>query len=104
MDCGEFTNEAQLVGRVAVEVIDEPDTISRRPEVVDVVAGLAGRPGLNHLFGGNGHNPDAFVVALASGLRPYTELPLEDPDLVEHIGTLAAALHGNLRINDAELH
>jgi hypothetical protein len=94
MDHSEFAQEAQLVGRVALEVVDEPDTIARHPEVVGVVAGLAGREGLNALFGDNGHDPDAFVSALAAGLRPYTELPLTEPDLVENVGVLAVALQG----------
>jgi hypothetical protein len=75
-----------------LEVVDEPDTIARHPEVVEVVAGLAGREGLNDLFGSNGHDPDAFVTALAAGLRPYTELPLTEPELVENVGVLAVAL------------
>lgn len=95
----DFTQEAQLVSRVALEIVDEPDTVSRRPEVVETVASLAGREGLNDLFGGNGHDPDAFVTALAAGLRPYTELPLTEPELVEGVSLLAVALQGQLNTN-----
>jgi hypothetical protein len=93
MNYSEFASAAELVGQVAREAIDEPDAIARHPEVVEVVAGLAGMPGLNDLFGGNGHDPDAFVTALAEGLQPYKELPLEDPQVVEDVCHLAAALH-----------
>jgi hypothetical protein len=80
--------EAELILRVAQEAVDEPDAVSRHPEVVDAVASFAGRAELNALFG----DPDAFVTALAEGLRPYTELPLEDPEIVESLCVLAAAL------------
>ena len=87
-----MNHEAELIVRVAHEAVDEPDAVFRHPEVVDAIAGLAGREGLHALLGGNGHDPDAFVTALAEGLRPYTELPLEDPEVVENLAVLAAAL------------
>lgn len=96
-----FTRQAQLIGLVASEIVDEPDAIARHPEVVDVVAGLAGHDGLNELFGGNGHDPDAFVTALAAGLRPYQEQMLTDaPELVEDMAFLAVALRGQWKPND----
>lgn len=101
MDYSEFIFEAGLVVQVAHEVVDEPDTVARHPDVVDAIASLAGRPGLNDLFGGNGHDPDAFVSALAEGLRPYTDEPLEDPEIIENIAVLAAALRP-LLVEDAQ--
>lgn len=91
-----MNHEAELIVRVAQEAVDEPDAVFRHPEVVDAVAGLAGREELHALLGGNGHDPDAFVTALAEGLRPYTELPLEDPEIVESLAVLAAALQPTL--------
>jgi hypothetical protein len=99
MDHSEFAEQAQLVGQVAFEAVDEPDAVARHPEVIDVVASLAGREGLNALFGGNGHDPDAFVTALAAGLRPYRELPLEDPEIVENMAMLAVALRGEYNLD-----
>jgi hypothetical protein len=99
MENNGFTQEAQLVGLVAAEAVDEPDAIARHPEVVDVIADLAGREGLNALFGSNGHDPEAFVTALAAGLRPYKEWPLEDPGLVENMALLAAALRGEYNLD-----
>jgi hypothetical protein len=99
-----FAQEAQLVGLVAHEAVDEPDAIARHPEVVDVVANLAGRDGLNALFGSNGHDPEAFVTALAAGLRPYQEMPLEDPGLVENMALLAVALRGDYNLDHPAAH
>lgn len=99
MDKNGFALEAQLVGLVASEAVDEPDAVERHPEIVDVVADLAGREGLNALFGSNGHDPAAFVTALAAGLRPYRALPLEDPGLVENMALLAVALRGEYNLD-----
>lgn len=100
-----FADEAKLVALVAAEAVDEPDAIARHPEVVDVVARLAGRHGLNELFGSNGHDPDAFVTALAEGMRPYREMPLTDaPDLVENMALLAVALRGQFNENGHPPH
>jgi hypothetical protein len=97
LGCAEFTDQARLVGAVATEAIDEPDAIMRHPEVVDAIAGLAGQHGLNDLFGGNGHDPDAFVAGLADALRPYKAEPLNDaPELVQALNVLAVALRGEL--------
>lgn len=101
MENNGFAEQAQLVGLVAHEAIDEPDAVARHPEVVGVVAGLAGREGLNALFGSNGHDSAAFVTALAAGLQPYTELPLEDPEIVENMATLAVALRGEYNLDHA---
>jgi hypothetical protein len=99
MERSDFAVEARLVGLVAAEAVEEPDAVARHPEVVDTIAGLADRDGLGALFGSNGHDPAAFVTALASGLRPYTELPLEDPVIVENMALLAQALRGEFPQN-----
>jgi hypothetical protein len=46
----------------------------------------------------NGHDPAAFVTALAAGLQPYKVLPLEDPELVENMATLAVTLRGEYNL------
>jgi hypothetical protein len=99
MENNGFAEQAQLVGLVASEAVEESDAVARHPEVVEVVAGLAGHDGLNALFGSNGHDPDAFVTALAAGLEPYKELPLEDPEIVENMATLAVALRGEYNLD-----
>ena len=91
----EFIEEARLLQLVATEAVEEPDAISRHPEVVDVVSALANRDGLNALFGNNGHDPAAFATALAEGLAPYRDRPLTDaPELIEALALLAVALKG----------
>jgi hypothetical protein len=96
---------ARLVAQVAAEAVDEPDAIVRHPEVVDVVAKLAGRDGLRELFGSNGHDPDAFVMALADGMRPYQDLLLTDaPEIVEDLSWLAVALKGQWSEKTAGVH
>lgn len=96
MSSHDLQAEAHLISRVASEAVEEPDAIRRHPDVVDAVEGLAGRSGLNALFGSNGHDPDAFVTALAAGMRPYTEILLtDDPELIENMGLLGAALRGD---------
>jgi hypothetical protein len=104
MENNGFAEQAQLVGLVASEAVDEPDAVARHPEVVDVVADLAGADGLKALFGSNGHDPDAFVTALAAGLRPYRELPLEDPALIESMALLAVALRGEYNLDHPAVH
>jgi hypothetical protein len=98
-----FAREARMVAQVASEAVDEPDVIARRPEIIDVIAGLAGRGGLGDLFD-SGQDPDAFVTALAAGLRPYAEAPLEDPEIVENLAILASALQGRLAEGRQSLH
>ncbi len=100
MSSHDLQADAGLISRVATEAVEEPDAIRRHPEVVDAVAGLAGRDGLNALFGSNGHDPDAFVTALAAGMRPYQEALLtDDPELVENMGVLGAAMRGEFSAN-----
>ncbi len=96
----ENTRDAQLIRLVAWEASEEPDAIARHPEVVGVVAALAGDADLPAMFGSNGHDPAAFVAALADGLAPYRERPLTDaPELIEGLATLATALEGNAPSN-----
>jgi hypothetical protein len=60
--------------------------------------------GLTALFGSNGHDPAAFVTALAAGLRPYKELPLEDPAIIENMAVLAVALRGEYNLDHSTAH
>jgi hypothetical protein len=100
MSSHDLQANARLISQVATEAAEEPDAIQRHPEVVDAVEALAGRSGLNALFGSNGHDPDAFVRALATGMKPYREIPLtDDPELVENMGVLGAALRGEFYEN-----
>lgn len=105
MEQDHFTQQAALIGLVATEAVEEPDAVARHPEVIDVVAGLAEHPDeLNSLFGGNGHDPAAFVTALANGLVPYKDEPLDDaPELIEGLAVLAMALRGERPATEALL-
>jgi hypothetical protein len=83
----------QLIAQVATEAVDESDAIERHPEIIDLLNNLADQPTLNEAFGSNGHDPAAFVRALAEGLEPYRHAPLEDnPELVANLGLLAQRL------------
>lgn len=94
MDQAQFDKQVHLISVVASEASEEPDTVVRHPEVIDALNALAGYDQLNDYFGGNGHNPNGFAAALARGLEPYCEAPLDDPDLVQGINFLAWALQG----------
>lgn len=88
-----LTEQAHLVGLVASEAADEPDAIARHPEVVEALHDLAEREGLTELFGANGHDPAAFINALAEGLSLYRQQPLTDaPELVEGLAVVAQVL------------
>lgn len=85
--------KAKFIGDVAEEAAEESDAIQRHPSVVDVLYELAQYDGLNSRFGGNGHDPNAYVAALARGLAPYRVRPLrENPDLVQSLGFLSWVL------------
>lgn len=90
----EIQESADLIARVAQEASEEPDAIEQHPEVVDVLRGLAGEQQHLHVaFGSNGHDPVAFVKALADGLEIYRNQELEDaPELIDGLGFLAATL------------
>lgn len=84
---------ARFIGLVATEAVDESDAIERHPEIIGLLSELSEQPDLNQLFGGNGHDPAAFVKALAEGLAPYRDAPLiEAPELVEGLALLAQTL------------
>lgn len=93
MEQNGFTQHAQIVAVVAREVVEEPDAIERHPEIFDALSALARDDRLRGLFGGNGHDPVAFVNALVEGLAPYrTELLDDAPQLVESLVLLASEL------------
>jgi hypothetical protein len=85
--------KADFIGKVAAEAAEESDAIQRNPEIIDVLAEVSKFGGLNARFGGNGHDPSAYVEALASGLEPYREQPMEErPELVQSLGFLSWVL------------
>jgi hypothetical protein len=94
MDQAQFDKQVHLICVVAAEASEEPDAVCRHPEVIDALNALAGYERLNDYFGGNGHNPNGFAAALAKGLAPYREAPLDNPELVNGITFLAWALQG----------
>ena len=94
MNKAEFDKQVHLVSVVAAEASEEPDAVSRHPEVIDALNALAGYDRLNDYFGGNGHNPNGFAAALAKGLEPYRQAPIENPELIQGIAFLAWALQG----------
>lgn len=88
---------ARLLSLAATEAVEEPDTISRRPEVVDVLADLAKHEELPEAFaravGGAVTDPSAYVGALSQALAPYVDAPLDDaPELIEGLAIVAWVL------------
>lgn len=82
--------KAEFIGMVAAQAAEESDAIQRNPAVIDVLGEIAEFQGLNDRFGGNGHDPNGYVAALAEGLAPYRVQPLEDrPELVQSLGFLS---------------
>lgn len=94
MEQAQFDKQVHLISVVAAEAGEESDAVARHPEVIDALNALAGCDRLNDYFGGNGHNPNGFAAALAAGLEPYREAPLDNPELVQGITFLAWALQG----------
>jgi hypothetical protein len=90
-----LAEQADLIARVAYEASEEADAIERHPQVVDVLSDIANEHGeqLHVAFGANGHDPVAFVNALAEGLEPYRLQPMEDqPELVAGMGLVGQTL------------
>jgi hypothetical protein len=85
--------KADYIGRVAAEAAEESDAIQRNPEIINVLGEIAQFQGLNQRFGGNGHDPNAYVAALAEGLAPYRAQPMEErAELVQGLGFLSWVL------------
>ena len=99
--------KANFIGRVASQAAEESDAIQRNPEIIDVLGEIAEFDGLNVRFGGNGHDPNAYVAALARGLAPYASQPMEEqPELVQSLGFLSWVLETQRspdEINHAQL-
>jgi hypothetical protein len=82
--------KAEFIGMVAAQAAEESDAIQRHPAIIEVLSEVSKYQGLNDRFGGNGHDPNAYVAALAEGLSPYRVQPLEErPELVQSLGFLS---------------
>ena len=91
----ELADKANFIGFVASEAADNPGAIAQHPEIVDVLRDLTSVNGFKESFGGNGHDPDAYVEALAEALTPYQQTLMDDaPELVVDLGFLAWTLKG----------
>jgi hypothetical protein len=85
-----LTAKAKFIGMVASQAADESDAIQRHPAIIEVLGEVSKYEGLNDRFGGNGHDPNAYVAALAEGLAPYRVQPLDErPELVQSLGFLS---------------
>lgn len=85
---------ARLLRLVACEAVEEPDTIARRPEVIDLLEQLSRddriTSTLELVTQGQVDDPAAYIRAVAQALRPYRDIPWDDaPQLVEAVGFLA---------------
>ncbi len=94
MSPDDLTSQIQVLSLAATEAVEETDVIERHPEVVDILAQLAEYEGLADLFDiRNGHEPAAYLSALAEALSPYRHAPLDDaPELVEGLAFVASTL------------
>lgn len=95
MDSQDFASRAEFIAQVAYEASEEPDAIEQHPEIVDMLRDMAAdKHGLHKAFGANGHDPVAFVEALADGLEIYRTEPLERaPGLIDGLSLVASTLH-----------
>lgn len=85
--------KAAFIGMVAAQAAEEADAIQRHPTIIDVLDEVSKFPRLNARFGDNGHDPNAYVAALAEGLSPYRVQPMEErPELVQSLGFLSWVL------------
>ncbi len=90
-------DHARLLSIAAVEAVEEVDTITRRPEVLDTLTTLANTPELPRIMErvapGVMSDPATEVSQLADALAPYRERPLDDaPELVERLAFIAWVL------------
>ncbi len=94
MTTDELAARATLIGRVAYEASEESDAIERNPGIIDALRELAvERQRMHVAFGSNGHDPEAFLNALADGLEIYRVESLDNaPELIEGLGLVAQAL------------
>jgi hypothetical protein len=90
----DYPMRAQLLGRVAAEAAEEPDTIMRHPEVVDLLESMADdavtAEQLSRVVPRALNEPSAYLHSLAGALAPYRDGPLDDaPELVEGLAFVA---------------
>ena len=83
-------DHARILTIAAREAIGEPDTIERRPEVIDSLMALAGDPALpeatQRVAPGRLNDPGSEMRRLAEDLTPYRDRRLDDaPELVERL-------------------
>lgn len=97
MNASDTTHSTALLAVAAVELAEEPDTIMRRPETIDVLEELSDQGDLRDAFErvtpGPIADPEAWVRSLADSLAPFRHEPLDDaPDLVGRLGFLVGVL------------
>lgn len=94
MPSPDTTSPARFLCLVAGEATEEPDTIQRHPEVVDVLLRLAGSASLPAIFErvipGVVADPAGYVRSLAELVAVYRNEPLDDaPEVVEGLALVA---------------
>jgi hypothetical protein len=92
-------DHARVLSLAAAEAVGEPDTITRRPEIIDALLSLSSDPALADTVervapSALGPDPVSEVKRLADALAPYRECPLDDaPELVERLLLVAWLLN-----------
>jgi hypothetical protein len=94
MEIPEIAEYARLLVLVAVEAAEEPDAISRRSEVVDILDDLADWDGLGAMFGrvipDAIPDPAEYVRSVSAALDPFLDNPLDDaPKVIEPLVLVA---------------
>jgi hypothetical protein len=97
---------ARLLSIAAAEAVGEPDTISRRPEVIDALSALADDPAFAEAVERVAplamSDPQGEAARLAQELAPYRTEPLDDaPELIERLAFVAWALNAALGAEQA---
>jgi hypothetical protein len=102
MTTPEISN-VELLAVAAAEVAEEPDTIIRRPEVIEALEALADQgdfvEALERITPGLIEDPQTWIRSLADALAPYREQPLDDdPSLVARLALVAWVLQSAARL------
>jgi hypothetical protein len=103
MTTPEIRTSTALLALAAVEAAEEPDTIMRRPEVIDALEELADQGDIVEAFEritpGLLPDPGAWVRSLAQALAPYRHEPLDDdPALVARLALVSWVLQSAAKL------
>jgi hypothetical protein len=89
-----LATHAEILAVTAKEAAEELDAVRAHPQVIDTLRELASSGGVGEILNGSvGSDPEGYLRDLADALEPYrSELMDDEPELVERLALVAAAL------------